>query len=83
MRTVRFFAHAKGFMHCVVPFLEEHVSFPVAECVNECFVEDALQHARLPRLQPATVFGCRFGAGVGSHGSSFGSPARHRGVYES
>lgn len=72
---------ARELEHCVV-FHQMHAFYfmLVSVCV---FARRIAAHARLPLLQPATIFGRRVGTGVCSHGSSFGRPACHRGAYES
>lgn len=74
-----FIPRAKEFKHRVLSFIRNAHLFHISECLNvyrRCIAANAC----LPILQPATILGRQVGTGVGSHGSSFGRPACHRGA---
>lgn len=70
---------AKEFKHRVLSFIRNAHLFHISECLNVCR-RCIAANACLPILQPATILGHQVGTGVGSHGSSFGRPACHRGA---
>lgn len=74
-----FIPHAKEFKHRVLSFIRYAHLFHISECLNVCR-RCIAANACLPILQPATILGRQVGTGVGSHGSSFGRPACHRGA---
>lgn len=74
-----FIPRAKEFKHRVLSFIRNAHLFHISECLNVCR-RCIAANACLPILQPATILGHQVGTGVGSHGSSFGRPACHRGA---